>query len=244
MLLPALLSLFACAPAPEHVDWPPPAQPDGVATDSDADSGLGVSYNGPAYEPCVSDAECGPGSDCTNVPGFAGSYCALPCDPAGTGAECDLDGTLDFGTTCLDHGRCARECGDPAACPDTLDCQAIAEPAASLCAGEPYGGAGFYGICTHPNVDGTDCPEESSCFGGDYIGIDDGICLPWCDDLTCPAAPDDSSATSPLCYDIGYDHPLCVLLCVPSSSECPTDQECLDLGGFGLCVPYGAESPL
>ncbi len=244
MSLLSLVLITACGPEPEHVTWPPPPLPQGADSGTVADSAPPQSYAGPAYQPCVSPAQCDPGSDCTHVPGFAGTFCSPPCDGQGDGSECALDGSLDFDTVCLDHGRCARTCGDPDTCPETLECQAVGDPATDLCAGEPFGAAGFYGVCTHPNIDGADCPEESSCFGGDYIGIETGICLPWCDDLTCPAAPEDSSGTSPLCYDIGFDHPLCVLLCIPGSSECPTSQECLDLGGFGLCVPPGAKSPL
>jgi hypothetical protein len=243
MLLSVLFFLGACDPSSEP-EGDSATGTDAVDSAAQRDSGLQVSYNGPAYEPCVSDAQCGPGSECTTVPGYAGHYCGLPCDPGGDAAECDLDGTLDFGTVCLETGRCARECGEPTNCPETLDCQQVEADTLGLCAGESYGGAGFYGICTHPNVEGTDCPEESSCFGGDYIGIDDGICLPWCDDYTCPEPPADSDGTSPICYDIGLDHPMCILLCIPGSSECPRAQECLDLGGFGLCVPEGAESPI
>ncbi len=238
------LLLLACGPEPEHMDWPPPAGPDLIAVDTATDTALPQSYAGPAYQACVTAAQCDPGSDCTHVPGFAGTYCAPACDIEGDGAECALDGSLDFDTVCLDNGRCARTCGDPDTCPESVACQTVESEGLDLCAGEPYGSAGLYGVCTHPNVDGADCPEESSCFGGDYIGIEEGICLPWCDDYTCPSPPDDSSGCSPLCYDIGFDHPLCVLLCIPGSSTCPSEQECLDLGGFGLCVPPGAESPI
>lgn len=243
MFLSVLTLLAACGDEPEHMDWPPPAQP-GLVDSGAADTSPPESYAGPSYQACVSAAQCDAGSDCTHVPGFAGTYCSPPCDAAGGGLECALNGTLDFDTVCLEHGRCARTCGDPDSCEASLECQHYESEALDLCAGEPFGAAGFYGVCTHPNVDGADCPEESSCFGGDYIGIDDGICLPWCDDSTCPTPPDDSSATSPLCYDIGYEHPLCVLLCVPDSSVCPSGQDCLDLGGFGLCVPPGATSPI
>ena len=199
-----------------------------------------VSYNGPAYEPCVSDAQCGPGSACDRVPGYSGSYCAPACDPAGEGVECDLDGTLEFDTLCLSSGRCARFC--EGSCPETLECQDVQDD--ELCAGEPFGTAGNYGTCSHPNVAGTDCPPESDCFGGDYVGTESGVCLPWCDDGSCPGAPEGTEGVTTLCYDVGFEHPMCLLLCQVGDSTCPEGQGCLDLGVAGLCAPEGAESPI
>lgn len=239
-----LLLTLACDPvesySPVFLEQPQP--------DAPVDTDWPVSYNGPAYEPCVSDAQCGPGSACDRVPGFAGSYCALPCEADGDGLECDLDGTLTFDTTCLSNGRCARLCegesddtaGD--SCPDTLACQAFG--GMELCAGEPFGTSGNYGTCSHPNVSGTDCPPESSCFGGDYVGTDSGVCLPWCDLDACPTPPDGTSNVTPICYDVGFEHPLCPLLCTVGNSSCPEGQECLDLGFAGICAPEGSESPL
>ena len=89
---------------------------------------------------------------------------------------------------------------------------------------------------------GPDCPPESECFGGSLLGIDNGLCLPWCDTGECPEVPDGLADVSPLCFDttdFGFDHPLCVLLCQPASAICPEGQECLDYGGFGLCAPEG-----
>jgi len=231
-----LAFLFACDDSGLNAQYdlvdPPPVEDTSVDWE--------VSYNGPAYEPCVSDAQCGPGSACDRVPGYAGSFCSPPCDIDGDGAECDLDGTLAFDTTCLDNGRCARFCED--SCPETLDCQDVEDQ--ELCAGEPFGGAGPYGTCSHPNVEGTDCPPESSCFGGDYVGTDSGVCLPWCDDGSCPGAPEGTRNVSTLCYDVGLDHPMCLLLCTVGDSDCPEGQGCLDLGIAGLCAPEGAESPI
>ena len=100
----------------------------------------------------------------------------------------------------------------------------------------------MYGTCSHPNVEGTDCPLGSSCFGGDYVGTDRGVCLPWCDDGSCPMAPEDTVGVSPICYDVGLDHPVCPLLCI-DEAQCPEGQECLDLGFTGLCAPEGAQVP-
>jgi hypothetical protein len=242
-----ILLLLACSGDPESPTETADSSTDTQVQDTQVyDTGPPVSYNGPAYEPCVSDAQCGPGSACDQVPGFAGSYCAPPCDGDGDGSECDLDGTLGIETLCLDNGRCAQVCSDdPTVCPTTLECQELNSLDESLCAGEPFGQAGPYGTCTHPNVAGTDCPPESDCFGGDYIGVDEGSCLPWCDDGSCPGAPDGVEGASPLCYDAGLEHPVCVLLCTPDESICPDGQECLNLySNVGLCVPEGGTSPL
>lgn len=229
------LLLLACATSTESASTDPAPVPVLDTQVELQDTGPDVSYNGPAYEPCVSDAQCGPGSACTYVPGYAGQYCAPPCDQP---QDCDLDGTLTFETVCLDNGRCARACED--SCPEELTCQSVGE--LELCAGEPFGQAGMYGTCSHPNVDGTDCPLESSCFGGDYVGTEQGVCLPWCDDGGCPAAPDDTEGVTPICYDVGLDHPVCPLLCV-ADAHCPEGQTCLDLGFAGICAPEGAEVP-
>ncbi len=242
--------LVACAPEPDEPPPPPPAADDddsGEAVIDDDDATDPLPYVGPAYDPCVADAQCDPGSACTTVPGYDGLYCAPPCDPAGDGSECALLG-LPYDTMCLANGRCARACDDEAACPDSVACAAVTvgDAETDLCAGEPSGVAGFYGICTHPNVDGLDCPEETQCLGGALVGTDElGICLPWCDDGTCPTPPAETVAASPLCYDIGFDHPLCVLLCpLDGSGECPYDQFCLNTGfGVGICAPEGAEVP-
>lgn len=214
-------------------------------------------YEGPAYRACITDAQCDPGNDCTTVPGHAGKFCAPACDPMGDGTECDLL-ELPFATQCLDTGRCARECGssefpgssgqegdeDYALCPGSVSCQNV--EGERLCAGEAFGQAGFYGTCTHPLTEGSDCPPESSCVGGSVIGTDDlGICLPWCDDGSCPTPPADAFNTSTICYDILLDHPMCALLCDYTSdlTTCPVGQECQEFYGYGLCAPPGAEPP-
>jgi len=218
--------------------------PDDTAPEA-ADSDPPVSYSGPSYEPCINDAECAPGDACVPVPGYASAYCAPACDPAGDAAECQLEG-LGFDTVCTDHGRCARVCPDAhdpdaAPCPEGLDCAQVGDEA--LCAGELAGASGYYGLCSHPNVDGPDCPEDAACWGGEYLGIDEGMCLPWCPEYSCPAAPAGIDA-DPYCYDVGLEAPICLLLCVAGDDDaCPDGQECYDLGVTGLCVPEGAQSP-
>ncbi|MCB9744151.1 MAG: hypothetical protein H6741_16260 [Alphaproteobacteria bacterium] len=234
-----LLALFACQTAPPETTGD--AADDSVVSTLDSEPAVSLQpYEGPAYAPCVTDAQCDAGSACASVPGYAGLYCAPPCEP-GDDAACALPG-LDFETTCLSNGRCARACGEPDSCPESLECSA--EPVAdelTLCAGGEYGTSGYYGTCSHPLVDGPDCPLESTCFGGDYIGVDEGACLPWCTTGECPSPPDDASGVSPLCYDGELDYPICVLLCVPDASDCPGDQECFSLGSVGICAPPGAE---
>ncbi len=228
---------------------------------ADDDDATPADYSGPAYASCVSEAQCDPGSACAAVPGYGDPFCSPPCDPAGDGGECALRGR-DHDAVCLPSGRCARACHasedviaedrgfpkgaefrDPAACPDPLTCRAVDGVEPPLCAGDRAGGAGFYGTCRHPNVDGPDCPDQSSCYGGELIGVDEGICLPWCPDGLCPA-PSNASQVTTLCYDIGFDYPVCALLCQPGQSECPFDQECFDAGFIGICAPIGATNPL
>jgi len=243
-----------------------PVDDDDAASDDDDaidDDDAVQPYSGPAYRPCVTEAQCDPGSACATVPGYGGSYCAPACDPRGDGDECALEG-LEFGTSCLDTGRCARHCGDDEepvppeadipppgeapACPADMTCRAVGE--SDLCAGIVAGIAGYYGLCSHPNVDGPDCPAASSCFGGNLIGSDSGVCLPWCDSGSCPDAAGTSN-TTPYCYDVtakvDLDHPVCALLCYPGdeTSICPTDQICFDIGfgGIGLCSPPDAVAP-
>jgi hypothetical protein len=234
-----LLAMLACGG--------PSVSSDGLRPMALADTGdqptAQITGSSTAYSPCVTDASCDPGEACTTVPGFASPYCAPACDPESAPAAqlqaCDrLEGVA---TTCLSTGRCARECGDPDSCPDALACQPEAS-VGPVCAGEELGQAGFYGTCTHPMTEGPDCPAESSCFGGSLLGIDNGVCLPWCDSGACPEIPEDVRGATPLCYDVrsyGFDHPMCVLLCVPASAECPDGQTCLDYGGVGICAPEG-----
>lgn len=240
---------------------PPPTTNDDDATDDDDTSN--DPYDGPAYEPCVSEAQCDPGSACTTIQGYGGRYCSPACDPTGDGLECALRG-LEFDTMCLDTGRCARHCadGEPAiapddevpapadapACPAEMTCRAV--DGDDLCAGVIAGVAGYYGLCTHPNIDGPECPTASSCFGGNLVGSESGVCLPWCDSGSCPDAAGTAN-TTPLCYDVtdkvDIDHPICALLCTPgdASSICPTGQVCFDigLGDLGLCSPPDATNP-
>jgi hypothetical protein len=237
---------------------PAPAAPTGDSGAAGDGGQAASSYAGPDYGACVSDAQCEPGSWCTPVPGHAQSYCAPPCDPAGDGADCGDPAALGFQPVCLENGRCAQGCDEGAlaaeaqdgnlvaaagdACPTGLECVLAAvdeDTEQPLCAGAKGGGSGFYGLCTHPNVDGSDCPDASSCFGGSYLGIEDGVCLPWCDDGSCAPVPDGVTA-SPLCYDVGLEHPMCVLLCVPDDSVCPDAQFCYDFGSVGICVPDGS----
>ncbi|MCB9780179.1 MAG: hypothetical protein H6742_16550 [Alphaproteobacteria bacterium] len=235
--------------------------------DTDGGDDLAESYVGPDYAPCISDGQCEPGSACTEVPGHATRYCAPPCTPGGDGSECDLTdgGDMGFDTVCLSNGRCARTCSEdqvasegdspgvlvPAdgdECPSTLECRATGDDgddggSGFLCAGPDRGSSGPYGMCTHPQMDGPDCPDQHSCYGGGYIGLDVGVCLPWCDTGACPTVPDGTSA-SPLCYDIGLDHPVCALICIPGASTCPVEQECVTIySSIGLCLPEGAEIP-
>ena len=252
-----LLALFllACDGAEAPVAWSPPlpsatpeedgGQSTGSATDTAGPQDTGAAcypLGAQAYQACVADSQCDPGSACTTVEGFSGKYCSPACDPAGDGSECDPDGTVGEATYCLQSGRCARACGEPDTCPEEMGCQTLDElDGAGVCAGPPSGTSGYYGICSHPNVDGPDCPSESTCFGGDYIGIDDGVCLPWCDDGSCASPPDETEGVSPYCYDAGLDHPICVLFCDPETSTCPSDQYCMSVYGVGLCVPEGTE---
>ena len=218
---------------------------DGLGDTGAADSCLLLDDQ--AYSACVTDAQCDPGSACTTLPGYGGSYCAPPCDPEGDGSECDPDGLLDVDTVCTEGGRCARACGEPDSCPEGLDCQLMDEDSElggmSLCAGEPSGQAGHYGVCTHPQAAGIDCPEDSMCFGGEFLGIDEGICLPYCHDGTCQAAPDEAYGVTGYCIDGYLEEPVCVLLCYDGST-CPERQECVEIySGIGLCAPEGTEVP-
>ncbi|GEM_PF-1424957 len=201
-----------------------------------------VSYAGPSYAPCTNDAECAPGDACTTVSGYAGQYCAPPCDPAGDGDECQLEG-LPFDTECLDNARCAQVCDgtDDGGCHEDLSCAGYED--LELCVGEAAGTSGLYGTCNHPNTSGPDCPEGTTCFGGDYLSVDAGVCLPYCEDYTCPD-PEGNVDGSPYCYDIGLDYPVCFLFCTPDATTCPDTQECFDTGyGVGICAPPGVESP-
>jgi len=266
--------LFACSPEsadssklraapPEETAAPTgdsdTTQPGNTGATDDGDDGDDTappldtaieSYVGPSYGACVTDAECSPGDACTTVPGYAGLYCAPPCDPLGDGDECALGG-LGFDTTCTEFGRCAQLCGDDD-CPSGLECQTLevdgADGAESvqLCAGEESGGAGYYGSCSHPQAEGTDCPEDSACFGGDLFGSDDGLCLPWCPDQICPPPPEGVIAL-PLCYDIGLGAPSCALICDPGDEEnsvCPEGQVCFDADYVGICLPGDADLDL
>lgn len=231
--------MVACGGGPAMEDG---VQPGALPPAADT-AALDAASSAVSYTPCVTDASCGPGEACTTVPGFAGAYCAPACDPNAPQAEQDAAcGVLDgVDAYCMESGRCARSCGEPDSCPDGLECQ-TAEPLGEVCAGEEQGGSGFYGTCSHPMTAGPDCPPESECFGGSLLGIDNGLCLPWCDTGECPEVPDGLADVSPLCFDttdFGFDHPLCVLLCQPDSAICPEGQECLDYGGFGLCAPEG-----
>jgi hypothetical protein len=257
-----LLLLLASAAVGCAVEPDPPPEVD----DDDDDAIDDAAYSGPAYRPCVTEAQCDPGSACTVIPGYGGRFCSPACDPFGLGDECALEG-LPFDVMCLDTARCARHCADgeepilpdddppddprtedDPRCPAEMTCRDVDE--SNLCAGLVAGIAGYYGLCSHPNVDGPDCPPASSCFGGQLVGSDSGICLPWCDDGTCPDAVGAQNAT-PLCYDLSgkvdIDHPICALLCTPGdeTSICPNGQVCLDIGfgGFGLCSPPDATSP-
>ncbi len=215
--------------------------PDALAqVDTGEAIGSGYSFSDRAYEVCVSDASCDAGASCRAVPGHATSYCAPPCDPDGDGSECGVD---DVAGVCTTAGWCARSCGDPDTCPDDLACADV-DALGPVCAGEELGTAGYYGTCTHPQLDGPDCPPSSSCYGGDLLGIEDGVCLPWCDDNVCQPVPEDTQGVTPICYDVGLDHPVCALLCRPDDSTCPTGQECRDLGFTGLCIPEGSSLPI
>lgn len=255
LLLLALLTVVGCDPD-VALDGDPGAT-DEPATDEPATEEEPTPYDGPAYRSCVSDAQCRAGDACTTVPGYSGRFCAPACDPVGDGAECELLG-LPFDTMCLESGRCARSCGsselpgsinqegdeDYTLCPSTVGCQNV--EGTRMCAGDTFGQAGLYGTCAHPLADGTDCPEMTTCVGGAVIGTDElGICLPWCDDGSCPTPPSDAFNTTTICYDIFLEHPMCALLCDFSDplTTCPLGQECQEFFGYGLCAPPGAQPP-
>jgi hypothetical protein len=258
LALIVLLAGCAASTSDEVVDEPAFDDDDATDTLLDDDDATPYSYVGPAYESCVSHAQCDPGSACEAIPGYGGTFCSPPCDPDGDGDECALEG-LPYGTSCLPNGRCARECADDEdivpddlgwldgtpdvedGCPEPLTCRDVAGEA--LCAGSPSGQSGFYGTCSHPMVEGADCPTTSACYGGSFIGTDEaGICLPHCDDGLCPT-PANATDVSTICYDIGFDHPVCALLCTVGVSECPFGQFCFDIGFAGICAPEGAENP-
>lgn len=234
-----LLLAIACT-TPEAPDAPPDLSgltPPVSETESDPEP---VSYSGPSYTPCVTDASCEPGEACTTVDGYDASYCAPPCDPAGAGDECAPDGAVDYDTWCLPQGRCARSCDG--GCPDDMAC--VSDDTGlpgEVCAGEPSGTSGYYGLCSHPNVDGTDCPDGSACYGGEYVNSDWGVCLPYCPDSSCPDSAEDGVTGTPICYDVGLELPVCALVCIPSVSTCPSDQVCYELySNLGICAPADA----
>ena len=247
----AALLLVGCEPVADPDDEPATEAATPAAEEP-------TPYDGPAYRACVTDAQCDPGNACATVPGYAGRFCAPACDPSGDGEECALF-DLPFETMCLETGRCGRTCGssefpgsagqegdeDYTRCPGSVSCQAV--DGERVCAGEAFGQSGFYGTCSHPLAEGSDCPPESSCVGGAVIGTGDvGICLPWCDDGSCPVPPAQAFNTSTICYDILLEHPMCALLCDHTSelTTCPDEgQECQEFYGYGICAPPGAEPP-
>lgn len=261
-LTPLLFLLLAGACAEPRADRSTPAQradSDGLSDGGDTETDGGEDGGGTgedtlpddqwdafsrAYQTCVTEADCDAGSACTEVSGYGTAYCAPACDPEGDASECDPEGLLGAETWCSSSGRCVRACEDDTGtdtCPEDLACQDDEGWPAPVCAGEEAGKAGYYGTCTHPMVEGIDCPPESSCFGGDIIGVETGVCLPWCDDGLCEPVPDSVSGVSPVCYDVGLDHPVCALICVPDSSTCPEGQACSQVSSsLGLCIPEGA----
>jgi len=258
LLLAVLLigcSTPSVAPAPDDDDS---AEPTPTPEPTPEPTPVPVAYAGPSYLPCVTDAQCDPGDACTSLPGFSGDYCAPACDPAGDGAECDRF-ELPFATSCMPNGRCGRACGadevlgepsqegadDYALCPASVYCQEVDEQ--PMCAGDSFGQAGNYGVCYHPFLDGPDCPQGTQCLGGDLVGLDDvGLCLPECPAQTCPAPPSYTVNATPICYDVGYEVPLCALLCQASLEDtvCPDGTVCNEFFGFGICSPEGTESPI
>jgi hypothetical protein len=238
-----LLLALACNPTTTGGSGAAPGTLAVDATDSGA-VGDDWSFTGQAYQACLADAECDPGSACTAVPGHATSYCAPACtpDPDAPEALSPACATDTAEGVCLPTGRCAQSCAESDTCADELACADV-EDVGEVCAGEQGGAAGYYGTCTHPQLDGPDCPPSSSCYGGELLGIEDGICLPWCDDNICQPIPDGTEGVTPLCYDVGLDHPVCALLCQVGDSVCPAEQECMDLGPVGLCAPVGTTVP-
>lgn len=245
MLARFLVFMVACSPTSgtRGDGLPPaPATTDGADTGTTGESQW--SFTGRAYQTCISDAECDPGSACTSVPGHATSYCAPACtpDPETPDAPNAACATDTAEGVCLSTGRCAQSCAEVDRCDPALACADV-DGVGPICAGEEGGTSGYYGTCSHPQLEGADCPPSSSCYGGELLGIEDGICLPWCDDNVCQPVPDGTEGVTPICYDVGLDHPVCALLCTVDDSVCPDDQACLDLGFIGLCAPDGTTVP-
>ena len=225
-----LFCLVSCTSTSDDADPPPDTgSPDTGPRDT------GVSFSVPSYATCSSAAQCPPGDACTTVPGYAGRFCAPPCDPIAGDTSCDTDGSIT--ATCLPTGRCVQTCSTD--CPVGLEC--IQTDGWEVCAGEPNNA---YQTCL---VDPTtpspglalhaDCPGYSAClYFGDLFPAGVGACMPWCEHGTCPhqgLGIDAAPQCLPLTLFPGIDN--CALFCDPESEEqCPPGLAC---GSTNICLP-------
>jgi hypothetical protein len=112
-------------------------------------TGLGLGY---CSTFCNAQVECPSGETCVDGGTTLGTICLIPCDPAGSGSECQS------AQSCLDMGDGTGVCW--AGCTAASDC-----PILGSCDAVPSG-SGFC-MCT----DNTGCPTLGNCEPGGYCTV-------------------------------------------------------------------------
>ncbi len=210
---------------------------------------------GLCYDSCVSNFDCGTGTQCSLVPGTGvGTVPAVRiCAPVGTGTTaCGASGqTCCAGNTCISGLACnAGVCGAPVAC---------GAAGQACCAGNACSGGlvcGASGSCVaasavrNPYQKCT--PTTEACSGGTTCQLSTGqaagksqgsFCTARCtSDATCPATPGGGSAA---CLNLtgtsGSEQ--CFRRC-NSTTDCASDNTTCTMfntasGAVQVCVPVG-----
>lgn len=199
--------------------------------------------------PCHDDYVCGAEDLCEGVSCSDGQICdprSGTCVSRGGGSDPGTDQACDICEPCSEDsdcqsgacaffdgkssGYCTQSCAGDGDCPGESSCIAA------------HGSSGVINLCLNPDANQGVCPSSFSCEGGGVCpsgtrrNPETGACESEAEGCTiCNRCTNDASCGDGSNCLLINDEAVCTQSC-DSSSDCPGDSQCYDLGGARYCL--------